>query len=552
MLAASAAALGCNADIQAGFALPAAGGTPGAAPSAEPVATLAALPLPPSAGLRRLTREEFGNSLRDLLGVTVALELEPDTRLDGFEKVGAGRVAVSPVGTELYQRAVYQALDSLWADSSKLGLVVNCDPASDPSCAASVISRFGRRAWRRTLSSDEVTRYVGVANGTGKVLNDPQAGLENALAGLLQSPNFVYRVELGEADPTNSTRLRYTGVELATRLSFFLTNSTPDEALTSAAEHGELDSPGGISQHTQRLLATPQGHESIRGFARELFNLPAVDTVPKDPALYPELTPTLRASLREEVERMWETAAFAPNHQLLDVLTTRDTFVDDELASLYGLPKPGQSAMAPVTLPDSGQRAGLLGTGAFLAVRAKSNETTPTLRGRFVREVLMCQTVPAPPPNVNTTLPAPPAGVTLTRRQQLEAHRASPTCAGCHALMDPIGLALENFDAIGRFRDMDRGLPIDTTGDLDGAPFNGLRQLNQLLRDSPSVRSCLLRNLYRYVLGQSEASGGEAWIDELAKKFDESGQHFGDFTLAFVTSDLFRFAAPPAPTKESL
>lgn len=525
---------------------------PGASLNAQPAGTPVALALPPSVGLRRLTREEFGNSLRDLLGVTAAFELEPDTRLDGFEKVGAARVAVSPVGTERYHRAVYQALDSLWADSAKLALVVNCDPVSDASCASNVISRFGRRAWRRALSAEEVARYVGIATSTGDLLKDPQAGLENALAGLLQSPHFLYRVELGEADPTNPTRLRYSGVELATRLSFFLTNSTPDEELTSAAERGELDSAGGIGQHAQRLLATLQGHESIRGFARELFNLPAVDTVPKDSALYPELTPTLRASLREQVERLWETAAFSANHQLLEVLTTRDTVVDDELASLYGLPKPGQSAMAPVTLPDSGQRSGLLGTGAFLAVRAKSNETTPTLRGRFVREVLMCQTVPAPPPNVNTTLPVPPAGAALTRRQQLEAHRASPTCAGCHALMDPIGLALENFDAVGRFRDLDRGLPIDTTGDLDGAPFNGPRQLNQLLRDSPSVRSCLIRNLYRYVLGQSEASGGEAWIDELAKKYDDSGQNFREFAVAFVNSDAFRFAAAPARAKESL
>jgi hypothetical protein len=227
---------------------------------------------------------------------------------------------------------------------------------------------------------------------------------------------------------------------------------------------------------------------------------------------------------------------------LLDVLTTRDTFVDDGLADLYGLPRPGQGGMVAVTLPDTGQRAGLLGTGAFLAVRAKTNETTPTLRGRFVREVLMCQTVPPPPPNVNTTLPTALSG-TLTRRQQLEQHRGAPACAGCHALMDPIGLGFENFDAIGRHRDQDRGLPIDPSGELDGATFSGPRELGQRLRESPQLRPCLMRGFYRYTLGQSEASGGEAWIDELTRRFDAAGENFIDFTLSLVTADLFRYAA---------
>ncbi len=538
--------LGCTAESQPGdpksSSGPHASGSGPTDPAALPGS--AALPLPPSAGLRRLTRAEFRSSLRELLGVEPALEVEPDTRLDGFESVGAARVALSPLGVELYQRAIYEALDRVWADAALHARLVGCDPAS-AGCASTVVTNFGRRAWRRPLTAGEIARYVEVASSTGALLGDAAAGLLQSLAGLLQSPSFLYRVELGEPDPTQSGRLRYTSHELATRLSYLLTSAPPDDTLSTAADAGELYAVEGIRAQAERLLADPRGHQAIRGFARELLNLPAVDSAPKDPQLYPEFTPALRASLREEAERMWETTAFTPGRSLLDVLTTRETFVDDGLADLYGVPRSGQAGMVAVTLPDSGQRAGLLGTGAFLAVRAKTNETTPTLRGRFVREVLMCQTVPPPPPNVNTTLPVAPSG-TLTRRQQLEQHRGAPACAGCHALMDPIGLAFENFDAIGRYRDLDRGLPIDASGDLDGAAFSGPRELGQRLRESPQLRPCLMRGFYRYMLGQSEESGGEAWIEELTRRFDASGERFVDFALSLVTADLFRFAAAPA------
>jgi len=501
--------------------------------------------------MRRLTSDEFIRSMRDLVGVAVDLTIEPDTRLDGFVKVGAARTAVSPLGTELYQTAAYKVVDAIWSDPAKKAVWIDCDPGAGAACARQVITRFGRRAWRRPLTTDELDRYTNLATQTGTILGDPQAGLQNALAGLLQSPHFIYRIELGEPDPANQARLRFADHEIATRLSYFLLNSMPDETLLAAADRGELASADGIRAQAKRILDTTGGHESIRGYARDFFNLAAVDTVPKDPTLYPEFTPALRASMKEEVERMWESAAFGPAARLLDVFTTRNTFVDDGLAALYGLKKPGQASMVATTLPDSGARAGILGTGAFLSVRAKINETTPTLRGRFVREVLMCQSVPNPPPNVNTNLPTPPTGVMLSRRQQLEQHRSSASCAACHSLMDPIGLAFENFDAIGQYRDTDRGLPIDASGNLDGAAFAGPRELGQRLQDSPAVHQCMMRNLYRYVLGENESSGGESWIAELEHQFDQSGQRFTDFVLAFVTSDLFRFATPGAVAKET-
>jgi hypothetical protein len=495
--------------------------------------------------MRRLTSEEFSRSLRDLVGGSITVSVEPDTRVDGFFKVGASRTAVSPLGTELYYKAAYQAIDAIWSDATKRAAWIDCDPTAGATCARQVIARFGRRAWRRPLTSEELDRYANLAVKTGDMLADRSIGLQNAMAGLLQSPNFLYRLELGEADPTTPGRLRYADHEIATRLSYFLLDSLPDEPLLAAADRGELASIDAIRSQARRLVDSPAGRESIRGFARDLFNLAAVDTVPKDPMLYPEFTPALRASMREEFERMWETAGFAAPGGLLDVFTTRSTFVDDGLAAVYGLAPPGKGMMVAATLPDSGARAGILGTGAFLSVRAKISETTPTLRGRFVREVLMCQKVPDPPPNVNTNIEPPPPGVMLTKRQQLEQHRSSPSCAACHSLMDTIGLTMENFDAIGRYRDTDRGLPIDASGTLDGVAVSGPRELEQRLHESPAVHGCMMRNLFRYAMGANESSGGEAWIPELERQFDQSGQRFADFAVALVTSDLFRYAAAP-------
>jgi hypothetical protein len=501
------------------------------------------LALPPAAGMRRLTTEEYSRSLRDLVGGSIAVSVEPDTRVDGFFKLGASRTAVSPLGTELYYKAAYQTIDAIWSDPAKRSVWVDCEPSTGAACARQVMARFGRRAWRRPLTSEELDRYANLAVKTGDLLSDRSAGLQNAMAGLLQSPHFLYRIELGEPDTTSPGRIRYPDHEIATRLSYFLVDSLPDEPLLAAADRGELATVDGIRSQAKRILDSPAGRESIRGFARDLFNLPAVDIVPKDPMLYPEFTPALRASMREEFERMWETAAFASPGGLLDVFTTRSTFVDDGLAALYGLPSPGRGMMVPATLPDTGERAGILGTSAFLSVRAKISETTPTLRGRFVREVLMCQKVPDPPPNVNINIQPPPPGVMMTKRQQLEQHRTSPSCAACHSLMDTIGLTMENFDAIGRYRDMDRGLPIDVSGNLDGVSLSGPRELGQRMRENAAVHGCMVRNFFRYVIGLNESSGGEAWIPELERAFDQSGQRFADFALAFVTSDLFRYAS---------
>jgi len=246
---------------------------------------------------------------------------------------------------------------------------------------------------------------------------------------------------------------------------------------------------------------------------------------------------------------MFQSIVLDRNASALELLTTRNTLVTKELAALYGLPTTGLSStsLAAVTLPTGGLRAGLLTTAGFLSLYANQEEGSPTLRGKFIRETILCQTIPLPPPNVSTVLPDPPAGVVYTKRQRLMQHQTVATCAACHKLMDPLGLTLENFDAIGKYRSTDQGQSIDVSGDLDGTSFSGPVELGQTLAARPEVTDCLVQNMYRYGTGHVETATERPVLDSLKSSFRTGGYHVRDLMRDIAASDGFRFVAAPAP-----
>jgi hypothetical protein len=252
--------------------------------------------------------------------------------------------------------------------------------------------------------------------------------------------------------------------------------------------------------------------------------------------------------MTQEIPAMFQAIVFDRNASALELLTTRNTFATKELAGLYGLPTTGLSStsVSAVALPADGLRAGLLTTAGFLSLYANQEEGSPTQRGKFIRETILCQTIPLPPPDVSTVLPDPPAGVIYTKRQRLSMHESQPSCAGCHRLMDPLGLPLENFDAIGKYRSTDQGQPIDASGDLDGSKFNGPVELGQVLAARPEVADCLVRNMYRYGTGHVDAASERPVLDALKSTFRTGGYHVRDLMRDIVASDGFRFVAPPA------
>lgn len=505
--------------------------------------------------LHRLTQAQYRETVRSLLGddIRVPKDLETDTPLHGFTTVGASELTISPRAAELYEAAALDLAHQVFSDEgrrSKL-LGAKCHPTapSDP-CVREFLAGFGRRAWRRPLTDDELALLGQLVADLAIPLGGVTAGLEYTVAGMLESPHFLFRVELGEPDPrrpAGTTRLRYTSYEMASRLSYLLWNSGPDDELLDAAERGELVDTEQLRAQAVRLLAAPRAQAAVLGFFAEYFSLGRLDTAAKDKKLFPQFTPALIAAMREEILRDVGDVIFTRDADYRELLGGTTTFINDELARLYGLPSPGAGGdFAPVELPASTQRGGLLGTAGILALNAHATTTSPTHRGKFVREYLLCQDIPPPPPGVVTSLDPEMGAGPLTLRQRLSRHRADPACGGCHALMDPIGLGLENFDPIGVFRDREAGQPIDASAELDGASFSGARQLGQVLGRHPQLADCAARQLYRHATGHVEEPGEQRSIRLLGEAFAERGYHFRDLILRLIVSDGFRLADSPS------
>jgi hypothetical protein len=497
--------------------------------------------------LRRLTVEQYKNTLRDLVGDVTFGELEPDTALHGFASIAAGQMTISPRATEQFSETALKVSEQVFADPARRSRVASCDPAADAECVRQSIASFGRRAWRRPLSPEEIDRYVGVADkATAALGGDRWLGLQWAVTGLLQSVNFLYRSELGIPDPKDPSRRVFTDYELASRLSYFVWNTTPDDALLDAAERRELSNPQNLLTHAQRLVDSPRARDAIGGFFAELFKLGTLNDLPQQANVFPQMSATLGPAMLEETQRFLTEIAFSPSADYRSIFDSTRTFVNAELAALYGVAAPAGSGFVEVNLPADGRRAGILGQGSFLAINAHATTSSPTLRGKFVREVLLCQAIQPPPPNVVTDLEETAGGgAPKTMRQKLEVHATDETCNTCHSKMDPIGLTFENFDGVGAFRTMDAGQLIDASGELDGVAVADARGLAEALKQHPDAATCAARSLYRYAAGHLETPGEQPMVIALGDEFAKNGAHFRNLLLAVVQSAGFRYAAHP-------
>jgi hypothetical protein len=521
----------------------AAGGTT-AAPPTNPVSVTVG-----PGRLRRLTRAQLENSVHDLLGAVPLAPTEPDSSKDGFVSVGATYVVTSDTGVEQYHTALKGAVQAAFANASLRGVVAPCVPATitDNACMQTFVQRFGQRAWRRPVTPAETDRYVQMGLYAAKTLNDANSGLEYIALGMLDSPYFLYRAEIGEPDPSAGGRYRYTAYETASRLSYLLWNTTPDDALLAAAASGALDNPQGVHDQVTRLLGQQdRARAGLANYARELLEL---DAFLAKTGADPRYTPTLRAAMADEVIHLFADR-LDPASDALDILNTTSSFVTPELATLYGIQGVSGATGAPALLPASVPRAGLLGTGLFLAKTSKidAHETSLTARGVFITEQILCQPVPPPPDNVDTTL-HPIANMPQTKRQMMEEHRKNPACAGCHGTFDPIGAAFEEFDWIGAYRTAETtGLPVDTTGSYQGATFANAKDLVGLLRKATEVQSCFLKHVFRYSMGHKETTGDQTLLDDWNSRFANASHNLPRFFTDVASSDTFRYVSvAPAP-----
>lgn len=432
--------------------------------------------------LRRLTREQFDNAIRDLLGILdqPSLALSPDEKLGTFYSNSAAPVTrlsieqYRDVAEELAAAAVTRNLDTLAGCSGA---------AQNSACADQFIQSFGRRAFRRPLVTEEAARYRGLfdANTTRGFAE----GIRVVLEAMLQSPSFVYHLELSPA-PSAAGVAPLGGFEVAERLSFALWNSVPDTELLDAAGSGKLDSADGLRAQAERLLLSDRAKDALSSFHLQWLGLDGLLDIDKDPALFPDFTPALQGAMRDEATGFADFVIRRGDGRLQTLLSAPFTVAGTDLLKLYGATA-APAADGTVQL-DPTQRAGLLTQAAFLSAHSHANQTSPVHRGLSVRKNLLCTNLPDPPANVNNTPPEPDPNATT--RQRFEQHRADPSCAGCHQLLDPIGVGFENYDAIGRYRTSENDLPIDARGELVSAgnasgAFTGAVEHGAALVDQP-------------------------------------------------------------------
>jgi hypothetical protein len=509
------------------------------------------------APLRRLTAEQYRNSIRQLLGVTeLGADLPVDEGTAGF--FGNTIAPVSELHLEKYGRAAELVARAAVA---KAGALLPCAaspaPAEELSCATRFVERFGRRSYRRPLTADEKSNLLAVFKA-GQATSGFQGGIRLVLEALLQSPHFLYLVEPSPPG-AGAAPAAISPFALASRLSYFIWNSTPDETLMAAAQNNQLRTREQIAAQTARLMGDRRFRNTVGSFTLQWLDLTELDGVEKRTRIYPLFTHQLRAGMREETVRFADHVIREGDGLLDTLLNGRFTFVDAKLRELYGLPKVAQANDDGWSRVDlSGRpRGGLLTQASVLTKHAHWDQPSLVLRGKLVREKLLCTVLPPPPPDVNNTLPR--FDPKESARERFEDHRSEVSCAKCHRLIDPLGIPFEGYDGIGAERTMDGPNPIDATSELTGTkqndgPVKNAVELSQRLAASQEVRDCVAVQWFRYALGREEGPADAASLAQVKETFKQSGYRVPALVAAIPLTDSFRYQQPqtqPQPPAEA-
>ena len=493
--------------------------------------------------VRRLSSREYNNVVRDLLGDTTrpAARFIRDAYQNGYDN-GSAELAVQSDQVIDYAAAAEALAQSVVARG--LGpLIADCDvaQAGNAACLQALLDSLAPRAFRRPLTQGEQQRLRAVFDAELAAGGDFARGIRTVLEVILQSPQFLYREELGPADaPAGPGPVQLTDYEVASELSFLLTGSIPDATLWAAVTAGQFKTVADYRREAARLLGTLAARETVRAFLHQWLATDRTAILSKDSAFYPDFNQALADSMGQELDRFYDHVMWDGSGSLRELFTSNQSFVDDKLARLYGVQVSG-GGFQPVTL-DPALRKGVLSRAGFLAVHAATDSSGPISRGVFLLQALLCLPPPQPPANVPPALPAgDPGAKNLTTRQRFEQHVSSPACAGCHKQIDGVGFGLEQFDGIGAFRTLDNGQPVDSrgtligTGEVDG-DYTGAGELADRIAGSRSLADCYLRNAYRFAMGQIEPDGED--LRALSVDFGSDAQ-LTQVLLTLVADPLF-------------
>ena len=424
------------------------------------------------------------------------------------------------------------------ASRRKLFVCYPKNPGEETACAERIVSAFVRRAYRRPVVAADWAKPLKFYH-EAKEAGGFEAGIGSALSAVLVSPEFLFRIERDPADVAPETTYPISDVELASRLSFFLWSSIPDEELLGIAQRGELHRPKVLESQVRRMLADPRSISLVENFAAQWLHLRNLESFTPDLRLFPDFDDNLRDAFRRETELHFE-ALLREDRTVLDLIKTDHTFLNERLAKHYGIPNVYGSRFRRVALDSESRRGGLLRQGSILTVTSYATRTSPVIRGHWLLGNLLGTPPPPPPANI-PNLKENTVSETLPMRARLSAHRANAACASCHDLMDPVGFALENFDAIGRWRLTENGLPIDASGGLpDGSRFNGVTGLEDALLKHPELFvGTLTEKLLTFALGRGMSENDAPAVRRIVRDAQRDGNHFSSIVLGIVKSSPF-------------
>ena len=527
-----------------------------AIPRAESSEQVSAGLRPLKVAVRRITETQYRHTIADVFGAEIKINarFEPEKREEGLLAIGSAQLSLTSSGFEQYFSLASSISDQALGATRRTGSV-QCKPVNpaqaDDACARQFIEKYGIRLFRRPLTEPETLARLKTASIGASQAGDFYAGLKLALTSLLVAPEFLFRMETAEADPANPRHYRLDGYTKASRVSFLLWDSAPDEELLAAARSGAIHTDAGLKQQLMRMTSSPRFEDGVQAFFADMLQLDGFENLVKDPTIYPKFNQAVADSAREQTLKTIINLLVRERRDYRDLFTSNDTVINRPLASVYRVPFASSSSWAAYTFPLSSERSGILTQVSFLSLFAHPGTSSPTRRGIKLREIFMCEPTPDPPADVDFSRVQDSTKGTL--RGRLLDHMNNTGCAACHRRTDPPGLALEHFDGLGQLRTTENGVRIDVNADLDGVKFEGAQGLGKVLRDSPKVPACLVRNIYAYGVGRKPERRDREHLSEQVKAFAGNGYRLPDLMVQIASSsEFFRVVVPAGVQRASV
>ncbi len=511
-------------------------------------------PLPPPQ-MKLISESQYRNTVSDLLGqdIKVVGRFEHAPEVEGMAALGATEVSISSRGYERYYAMATQIAAQATSDGN-WDRIIDCSKDSsaqfDVECAKNAINNLGEKLLRRPLSNEEVQGWLSLAEASTQELGSFQDAMTLVVEGFLASPEFLFLIDHTETDEKGNVRL--TAHAKAHRLSYFLWNSVPDEELLAQAQSGALHDKKVLQEQVARMISSEKLEVGVEAFFEDFLDLDAFDTLNKDKLIYPAFNKQVAVDAKKQVQKFLTYHLLEKEAPYSSIFTAKETFMTRPLGMLYRVPVSSREQWEKYTFSESDPRAGLLSHVGFTALHSHPGRSSATLRGIAVRELLLCQPVAPAPAAVNFTVVQETDNPDFkTARARLTQHRTDDACRSCHEFIDPIGLALENFDGAGQFRIAENGEAIDASGVLDANEFSNLEEMQFSLAEHPATAPCLVEKMQKFAIGRKPGQIDRAWRIRLEKKFSKKKQNLRALLSDVALSEEFFAVAAPKTSTET-